>query len=398
MFERLNIQGLLNHHQVTVVHAQLAGTEVTFDVLPLRRKGTSLERQEGQFGITSLESAMALLKNKPAVVLVVSGKGVLTRKVSAGLKGRKLLDAVLPNARLEEFYVQSLPIKNGVLVSVLRQHTIDQLFEALNNAALVVDLHLGPLCLLNYQILLSKRDNFHVAGYRIEVDGDEVSGLTSAPAESAAMTIGSEVVPTEALLPFAAGLQHFFQLQPIQLQEVDFSTTIESVRHRQLFRKAGGVVLALLFTLLLANYLMFDHYKNYYAELESSINLNKEQVLRVESLQQQLAKKEELLASTGLLNQQSLAVTADRIAGSIPEEIQLTRWEGRPLRGKLNTRNQPEFEQQSIEIAGTVSSSQVLNSWIKELTQLPPVKGVEIIEFDQVNLKEPGEFELRLNL
>lgn len=391
----------MQYNNLVVIEVVLLGAEqFTLNCLEVKRKGTTLALAQQHVGVTSVEELKPLLKNKPPAVLLVNGRGVLTKATDViEAPPRKLLHAVLPNAKLEDFYLQSIPHAAGSFVSAARRSSVEAIREELSGLAFLLDVHVGPLLLGNLHPIVGKGDALLTSGYALHFSNGELSSFKRSDELTAAtLSIGNESLKADLACCFGTAIEHFYHPMSAATFGAELEAQQAEIRQRNLFRVISGTVLAVLFSVLVINYFLFDSYSNKYAELNSTVSVNEEQLNEVEALRTELDSKRALLSSTGLLAERSIAWTFDQVVSTVPEEISLTALDGMPLVGKQNKRKRPVFDQVSVAVEGTVSHSAALNGWIKSLLELEVVSGVEIVKFSQPEYGLDGTFSLRLKL
>lgn len=392
---------IIQYSSVSVVEISLQPKgESVFHWLQLKHKGSSLSITDSASTITSEEDLLKHLKGSSAIAVLVTGKGVITRKTDARLtNAAKQLNAVLPNAKLDEFYLQTLAGHNTNFSSIARKSVVDPLLEKLSEAGIVVDLFIGNLVMASLQQIMAADGAMTLNDVTYAFENEQLSGWQKSEEISPSVVqVGDEKMESKLLTAFAVGLQHFFRPLQCSLQNHSFEGAAQELKQRQLFKVAGGLVLGLFFSVLLINYFVFEDYRKYYDALETEVSMNSQAIEQVENLRAELGDKQQLIASTGLMHQHSLAWYTDQIGQTVPDAIQLRSLDELPLEGKINKRRRPAFDQKSIVISGTTRESAELNNWIKILMEMDWTKGVEISHFSQPLNGLEGTFSIKLKL
>jgi hypothetical protein len=391
----------MQYNTLFVVEVCLAGADqFILNCLEVKRKGTTFSLSQQHVGLKSVEELKPILKNKPPVVLLINGKGVLTRATDiTEAPPRKLLHAVLPNASLDDFYVQSIPNGSGSFVSAVRRSAVESVRVTLAELTFVLDINVGPLLLGNLFPIIGQDNELTLSGYKLQFTEEKLAAFSrNDETGQAQIKLGDDLLDASLATCFGTAIEHFYHPMSSATHGAELAAQQAEMKQRNLFRVLAATVLTLLFAVLLGNFFLFDHYSNYHGELGSEMSLNATQVADVEALRSDLAIKRQLLASTGLLADQSIAWTFDQVVSTVPSEISLTALDGMPLVGKKNKRKQLVFDQTTVFVEGTVSHSDALNGWIKSLLELDHVSGVEIVTFSQPEYGLDGTFSLRLKL
>ena len=285
------IHKLLSIKQVVGLQARiLSDGKMEFSRIELKREKGSI-RTANQIKKESEEELFENLKPKLPLVICISGKGILSKKL---LNDQAIqLSAVLPGAKEEDFYIQTHFVdETHSLVSIVRKSQADNLLQKFKqNGFEVVDLVIGP------------------------------------PEEDTSMlNIGSLVqikVDTECRIAFSASLNWL-----LGGDEPEWSNPLalqikEEYRRKRVFKASSVAVLGVLFLVLLVNFLFFSHYNTYLKELSMKATQSGNLFQEAEILQGKLKEKESLLSGLGLMEPARQSYYADQLAKDLPEDIKL---------------------------------------------------------------------------
>jgi Tfp pilus assembly protein PilN len=389
----------LKGNSVAGIELRLSGSSLMICYVVLHRKGSKLEiKEKGE--ATSVNELR--LPNSTPVALSISGKGIIHKKVaySEGMDAGTLLQKVLPNAKPADFYVQRTADVNGsVIVSVARRNSIDELLtEFMNSRSDVVSCTLGPFCISSIITAISgTNETLRLPGHTIDFAEDVIEQYTSeenSVVDKAA--IGDEPVDAALVVPFAAGASCFTGSDLVMDIPV-VAASADEFRQGKIFRLAGAGLLIVLFTTLLSNYFLFDHYwkKKQGMEMRSSANMGA--VEEYTKLKEEYDRKMQFLQGTGLLDRSQASFYADRIAMDIPEVIQLSEMNISP-RERTESENDMQFESRVIRVTGSCRKSNELNEWIKLLGKKEWVRHVELINYKQGKADPSGEFIINIKI
>ncbi len=389
----------------------------------LRKKGSKISTERSVSGIKDIASLKEYLSPALPVSLVIGGKGLLHKKVaraegessyakaSADKSDSLLLQKVLPNANIGDFYIQRTPAgADKHFVSVARKNVIDALLKELNDAGYTItSCSFGPFCInallpmlpssAVYTEIATRHYQLNISDSRIveqsappPSQGELVPSLTR-EGQGVVLTIGEERIDFKSLLSFAVAFSSLLNLHANTIPSVTGSR--EDFRQKTIFQKTLKVSLAAIFLLLLVNYFAFDHFWKKSNELKSRYSLNQESVQKLEKLKKGIAEKEQFYERTNILTPSRTSFYADRIAAELPEHIKLSRLEIHPKQ-KSKEEESLSFSSRTVNVKGLCRKSIELNDWMKEIRKNKWVSEVKLLNYSQD--KDGGEFNLEIQL
>ncbi len=341
---------------------------------------------------------------KLPVYIAVGGKGVIHKKVKINehTNQQELLNQVLPNASLIEFYLQQSNISvSESWVSIIRKDVLDPTIKKIEHLNLFgVQIYLGPFVLENTIPLIDNGHSLFTTTHELIIENNSIiqlDGLGSV-AGGDEYKIEDETVNSHELIAFGTALSHFIpasKLIPINCN------TVKNIEQEYLYKNkyvaVGFGLIVFFFILTISNMLISNSLESTSNELQYQIDSKKKYVEELEALKIELANKEQFIQNSGVTKASKISFYADQIALTVPNSIQLNQLFINPLTKRISKAEDIHFNYEQIKINGTVSRSITLNSWIKELKQYAWIKDINIISFVQDNLKTPGEFEIMIH-
>lgn len=355
-----------------------------------------------RFTDITLEELTKENTKKLPVYITIGGKGVIHKKVKTNehTNEKELLNQVLPNASLKEFYLQQLLISNNECwVSIIRKDVLTLLVNKVENLKLFgVQIYLGPFILENC-IPLIANSSLITTTHELIIDNNKIvqlDGLGSV-AGGAEYNIEGEIINSHELIAFGTALSHFIPLQeliPIFCEQV--VSLKEEYLNKNKYTTVGFALIVFFFIITIANMLISNSLENTNNELQYQINSKKQYVDELAVLSEELAIKEQFIQNSGVTKASKISYYADQIALSVPTSIRLDELFINPLTKRISKAEDIHFNYNSIKVIGTVNRSIQLNNWIKELKAYEWTDEVNIISFIQDNLRTPGEFEISI--
>ena len=377
--------------------------EFTLIALELSLNKTGIEVTRKFVGITLEELQKENKKNIP-LYFSVGGKGVIHKKVKAedNAKDQELLNQVLPNASMKDFYLQKSKIEGfESWVSVIRKDVLDNLIKKVTSLNLFgIQFYLGPFALENTIPLLDKI-NLLTSTHELIIENNSIIQLESlgSVANGEEYNIEGEVINSHELIAFGTAFNHFVSSVKINLISADKIAEVkEEYLHKNKLMVVGFSIVAIFFIVVMVNLMVANSYEKTHNKLQYQVNSKQKYVVELTRLQQDLAIKEQFIQSSGVAMASKISYYTDQVALSIPESIQLNQLFVNPLAKRVNKAEDISFNYNSIKIKGTVSRSIELNNWVKSLKEYDWVAEINIISFIQDNFKTAGEFEIELKI
>lgn len=370
--------------------------DISCMILSKQKNKLSIEKKIT--GIKQIEDLQdKSLKGLP-VCLSIDGKGILFKRVEKDEK-QKLINQILPNAKEMDFFLQKMDsTDNSIFIAAVRKEILDSLIESFTKIdVFITNLYLGPFALKNIvEILVA--DEFYTNHYKVKrVDNSIFSIDKNSESKLVSYKLGDDEIYAEDMQVYSSALGFFIDFSDENVFEKVNASKAEFL-YKQLFTILGWFALAFFFVLLMANYVFFNKYNKKLNSINFSYNQNLEMIKKLDTLKSEFNLKEQYFVSSGFLDASEQSYFADRIANSLPGEIQLTSLNINPLDGKFKNDKPLIFLMGKIRISGSVTQSIILNNWVKKLKNLSWIKQVTIIDYTQESIENPAVFELEIEI
>ncbi|MBL4653531.1 MAG: hypothetical protein JKY53_11835 [Flavobacteriales bacterium] len=406
MVAGIDFQRLLTGNTVTGVELHIGkdGSETyRFTKLSKTKNEISVSDKGGAYH--SLAELAPFLNAKIPICLSITGKDVIFKKIEISdiTHETELLETIFPNVNAEEFYLQSVTTSVAYFVSVIRNIRLSEIIEEFQNKGIsVIHIEIGPVHIaetLTITESINSRSNLNIGNASFDFINNELTNCVLNPTEfvDENIDVGGEIVRKSELTAFSVGFRYLLGLSPnqptvSQLEATEFS-------YSSLFKISGLLAASILFCILVGSLSLGYINSKKLDGLEFRLSENKEQIMKVAQLKQQLNQKRESLFYLGMIEHPKSSFYADRIGGTVPSKITLQSLKFFPLqRNKDQFEKTLRFDENVILIEGQTPKSVVLNDWIKELNQFEWLADITIISYEQKPEKGVGEFGLRLIL
>jgi len=344
----------------------------------------------------TIEKLLEENTKKLPVYFSVGGKGVIHKKVKTDeyTQEQELLNQVLPNASLNDFYIQKSYIsETECWVSIIRQDVLNLLIDRVETLNIFgVEIYLGPFSIEN-SIQLIDQPVILTTSHELLIENDSIVPVGEE------YNIDGETVSSHELIAFGTALNHFVssnKLIPIVINKI--KQIKQEYLNKSKYTVVGFSMLILFFLITIINMLVSNSYRSANDDLQYQANSKKKYILELETLRSEFKTKEQFVQNSGVAQASKISYYADQIAMNIPKSIQLNQLFINPLRKRVNKAEDIFFNYNKIRVSGTVSRSIELNNWVKDLKTNEWVEEINIISFLQDNLKNAGEFEIEVNI
>lgn len=368
---------------LSTIQQKLVGAQQAFGVtILLKQEGyelalVELTQKKGSITIAKDELSLTLemLKNiieKGALIGIrLTGKGILSKTFEGDIPEAQLLSQLLPNAKPEDFHLQTFQHNHKTFASIIRKEVLNE-WIVLFQDYFLVSIELGN----DAQEVLSD----YIA---IQENSDET--LLIGDQQLNKSNYSSFSVAFKSLLNLSRGTLHLHTIDELR----------DEYFQKRLFHLAGVSLLGLSLIVLLANFILFQNYRAANAEISQeaakymSINATKDSLLQV------IGQREEFLNKTGWLKDHTISKQLDKIASIMPPQLLLTRITFNPKDEKISRETRKnQFKTGTIYISGETSNTVALNQWVTDINKLKEVSKTDIIKYEYDSRNRVGLFNI----
>lgn len=307
---------------------------------------------------------------------------------------------------IELFKIQISELGNRFLVSMIRQDQLNALLESLKRFNIdLLGLTLGGIHLNCAKSLISEDrvgvEEFY--NYTVEWGSDEmvrIERLKERFIEDVPIQMGSQVLLQRYLLPYCNALcWYLYRNAPPYLKAQEIITEGFGYLYRRSYGRILYGAVAIIFTLLLVNFIIWNHYRDQQGKLEQERLIYQSEVKRLANLELRVKDYKLLKAQLDAGNNGCFSWYADQIALSVKQRIQLKTISIHPMVREGTMRgHQLSFEEGVIKISGHCAAPVQMSEWVRELLEIPFVTGIEqqVYEFD--DREQVGSFSFVLKV
>ena len=335
------------------------------------------------------------------VALNLSGKGVLQKQIEKTDEiTQHNFGSILPNAQIDDFYVQHFISGESSFVSVIRKSEADRWIGQLRTQGLVpVMLSLGPFPVVQVLPQLNIYDQDIIFnGYAIQRNeqGEWLSFRYDASASSPfPLKVDSESLDEKLLIPYAAAFQVVLEgkLEPVKADVPSVDSAFINLTADKKLKARGALILGILFVLLLVNFMVFSWLNRDNARLTEQVSRSAQSTEDIRHTDEQVRQKESLLNLLGWEGTVNKSVLLDQVAAILPPEVSWTEAAVDPIDIAAGRAQKTiAFFNRRIRITGSSEKIIPVNEWIARVKTKPWVKSIRLDSYTFNNELNTGQF------
>ncbi len=345
-------------------------------------------------------------KNKLPVMLCVTGRGVINKKISLPeeqqLSLAEILAQHLPTVQADEFYVQLHPQENNyAYLAVIRKIQLDNLLEYFSSHHYeVADVLIGPAFISGVAPITSTFTRLQTTAYAIELANNSVESVADNGSETGADTetynAGGLLLNRHTVLPFGAA--YLYLTNGFEQHTSDAQLEGYHQRHLQgnKLRVLSYFFISLAFLFCLVNFFTFNHYFGASKKLETELSIYQGKYDQINELLSNYEKQKGLIEQAGILNNSAISKFSDKIAATIPNEVVLTDWTFNPQKEDTEEDSLTSFTPNVIIIKGNCNKSLIVNEWLNVLKSQNFIRDINLEKFAFNSEGNQPNFELKI--
>ncbi|URC14758.1 PilN domain-containing protein [Flavobacterium sp. B183] len=331
--------------------------------------------------------------------LIVNTNQVIQKEVSGiDPSDEKLLHKAFPNTNWEEFYFEIWRLKTKSIIAITRKSYLDEMLaNYVAQKISIAGISLG-ICSIAEIVDYTTETEFYTNHQAVSRQ-EQNQIITSEALESAVIyNINDLQLENRQLLAFSGILRMIMNNTPNTGSVVSYSEELYDVYNQKVFFSKGlKVMVAVVFVILVLNFLFFSHYYKLAQETSETLLVNKSSVEDVNQLKKRIIVKEEKVKSIlGKTTSQS-SLMINEIARKVPSSIVLTELAFNPLEKKVKLEEPILVQERTITISGTTIANEAFTRWVEEIEKLNWVDKVLITHFGKNEANETA-FSIKLTL
>lgn len=347
-----------------------------------------------EFEEQGIDEMLALIPKRSRVLLLLSDDQVLSR--FSDDQNLNLFEEIDE----EDFYMQKSQSQEGWLIqSACRKSVVDPLISLLAESKhFLVDISLDPVAIPGLEELLDKavqvscHMRFEFTDHKLKLI-EEIplnEGLISEDEEL--MVSGMSFAPGNITL--LASLLHFLKKGPAEIDSL--TENASESKFYSLFQRAAVWILAMFFTILLTNFLLYGNIQTRLDGMKTSGENLSDQIEQIEQLKEQISEYRNLTTNKAVHPQETYSYFLDELARIRPSGVWFNKLSIYPLSKKQELNKALELDPSSFLLYGETKDPISLNHLINSLEEMSWVKDIELRNYESLTDKPGAGFELAI--
>lgn len=367
--------------------------------------GNQLDITKKVIGLTSVAQLKEHLQTKTVVSLNLSGKGILQKRIDkVEIVDQNVFSQILPNAKLDDFYVQNFASGEHSFISVIRKPEADKWLNQLKELyfqPLLLSLGIFPVEQIIPQLNVYESEVI-IDGYQIQRDekGDWLDSRLTEDKSPFVFKVGSEKIDEKLLIPYANAFQLVMigQVDATAADADELNKSLQSRLNEQKLKVQGTMVLTVIFSLLLLNFILLSWLNSSNASLSDQVGKYAETTSNEQEISERIKEKESLLQTLGWDGGINKSVLIDQVCSLLPQELTLREITVNPIDvASSRVRKIVVFYNKKIIITGNSEKIIPVNEWIARIKTKTWVKNIQLENFIYNSELNTGQFIISIN-
>ncbi|WP_163396765.1 general secretion pathway protein [Flavobacterium limi] len=331
--------------------------------------------------------------------LIINTNQVIQKEVAGTeTSDEKLLHKAFPNTNWEEFYVEIWRLKTRSLVAITRKTYVDEIISQYEKQKITLaGISLG-ICAISEITDYVNESIIYTNHQAIAKEEEQLIISSTAQDEVINYNINDLEIQNRHLLAFSGVLRLLLNNSANSGSVTSYSKGLQDAWYqKQFFTKGLKVIIGIVLTILLLNFVFFTHYYKLAQESAETILVNQSSQEDVSKIKQRIiVKQEKVKNSLGKTDSQS-SFLINEIAKEIPTSILLTELTYHPLEKKIKAEEPVLYTYKVITVMGTTLSNDDFTHWIENIERIKWIDKVLITHFGKNDLNETG-FSIKITL
>lgn len=371
--------------------------------LILSKKKQLLEVEKSGVINGDLSLLPTLISKTIPLVLSVSGKGILHKKVQQqGDNKEKLFDYVFPNARISEYVVQySACPDNSFYVSVVRKDQTQRLLKELTDLGYdTLSLSLGAFATGSLlKAIQFPNGQLNAGKHQLQVDQSGILDYLYTSSENVSvLDVAGQQISSELLVAYSMAFQSLVKgIDKVEAVYDLFNQLQADYKEKKVFKMLSIGGLFFFFGLLVINTVTYSLLAEKNNRLSADYGSVQHLTVSNKKDSEEFNRKELFLSQAGWLNPAAISYYSDRIASSLPAEIQLISLSVYPFNEQVSRKDKKEvFEPNMILMNGISKRPTDINYLVKALNTYSWIKQIKVQDYSFDHKTGTGNFSLHI--
>lgn len=393
-------------NQAAGINIHLLADGISIDACHVTISNNRLNIEKKVTAINKIEDLAKHFHQKTFFALNLTGKGVLQKQVAKIEEvGQSNFGTILPNASIDDFYVQNFISGEFSFISVIRKTDADKWITHLTQSGFKpLILSLGPFPVQHILGQLNVYDSEVIFNHHV-IRRNETGNWGGYEYQASALSpfklkVESESLDERLLLPYAATFQLVManKIEPVQAQVPALAQAYRNEVETKKFKTYGVVVLGVFFVLLLANFFLLSWLNSSNEQLTGQLTTFAQTTTDAQKISEQVQQKKSLVKALGWDGNINKSAMLDQVASLLPDEITWKEAAVDPVDiSATRVQKSVAFFNNRIRIRGDAEKIVPVNEWIARIKTLQWVKNAQLDSYAVNTELNTGQFVILID-
>lgn len=387
MFQSITSYLLFGNQYCGIEHTSRHNTELIYTTI-LKKDKKALHLQD-TFESDNIENLSKDIPKNTHAYLILNNENILTKKLEGGTSEEtlKLVHHAFPNINANDFMYDVL-VQNGTcFVSICRKTYIEEIINAYKSKGIsIINISLGNMIIAS-TIDYINSNTVSTSNAKIDVSNNEILEIeTSQTIDHFNYDINGLDTNNKLLLSLSGALVSILgNLKSITNYETEIQQLKTAYSNSVFFRKFLTFGLILIFSALLINLLVFNHYFNKVNALQQTAQVNQNMKAQVTELNEKVTKSQKMVDDLLHNNNSKSSYYINEIIKELPASIQLEELNYQPIVKRIKSEEAIKNEPHVILVSGQSTGSDTFSNWISLLEKKPWLNKVEVTDYADIS-------------
>jgi Tfp pilus assembly protein PilN len=388
--------------ELLVIEVAITDHATNYYYTHCKKTKNKIDIVSGNQSINEWQIPEKLIKSKVPIILILNGKGVILKKVPA--KGDEELNLHiannLPGISETDFYVQYFhQSETEGFYAFARKQFVQDFIGDLNRLGVnLASVILGAASVKGMSAFWTNLNLISTALYKIEITNNSIDSiLPHSGHETEEIKVGGLTINQNHVLGFANAIQYFLQNNAPESPNKTLQKITSSHFEKNKFQFLLLAVVGICFFMAVLNLIVFTSLNKSNNEVDKELVVYQGKYEKINKLLADYQSKKDLIEEAGILGESRLSEFADKLAVTMPNEVQLTNLYFNPKNTKEDNKDSlVTFFAKEIIIKGNCNQSLVINEWVNILKLQKFIKEVNLEKFNYNKDNFLPNFEIKL--
>lgn len=368
------------------------------NLVVIERDGDDFSVVDSALSKESLDDAKRIVEQGIPVSLVITGKGVIYKRIARneGGESQQIRDTV------EEYgnsgVAHSVTYNEHWLhLNLMRTEEVDFWKGEVEKAGIIpVWLDLGAASGWNILQHLNEVGSVRTGLFEYTFEETGLSGIEKAEGRAGQYSLDNDRLDGEVILPYASVISLLNAPATGSRKGNHLTSNADDAYYGKAIKKAGVVLMASLFAVLLINAGLFMHYHEKSIELTEQLSSHRSKLLELEQLRSGLEQKRQIATVSGSGTHGDFAYFSDKVVAELGSGIVLSRLTLNPFLPEDPRSERIAVKSNVMEVEGNCRESEALNAWINRLETLEEIGSVTILDLGKTRGNSESQFLMEI--